>query len=46
MSPNGGPEFEDVCILDPTDASQWLLVAVVPSGREYVVYRRLYCGEG
>jgi len=42
VSPTGGPDFEDLSVLDPTDGGQWLLVAVSGSGTDYVVQRRLY----
>jgi len=45
ISPTGADNFEDLSVLDPTDTRQWLLLAVVRDGEDYVVYRRLYCGE-
>ena len=46
ISPTGGANFEDLTILDPTDPNQWLLVVIVPDGEDYIVYRRLYFGDG
>jgi len=42
ISPNGGRDFEDLTLLDPTDENQWLLVIVVPNGDDLLVYRKLY----
>ncbi len=42
ISPNGGDNFEDLTILDPTDPNQWLLVIEVPRDDGLVVYRRLF----
>ena len=44
ISPTGADNFEDLSVLDPTDERQWLLIAVVRDGEDYIVYRRLYCG--
>ena len=42
MSPTGGPNFEDVSMLDSTDPDQRLVVVMKRVGGSYVVYRRLY----
>ena len=42
ISPNGGDNFEDLAIHDPTDPNQWLLVASWFEGDTQKVYRRLY----
>ena len=43
VSPQGSASLEDLPILDPTDASQWLLmIAVKGKENRTVVYRRLY----
>jgi len=43
VSPQGSASLEDLPILDPTDASQWLLmIAVKGKENRIVVYRRLY----
>lgn len=44
-SPTGGPNFEDLCVLDPSDPAQWLVLAVERRDGDYFIYRRLYCGE-
>jgi len=46
MSPTGSPNFEDLPLLDPTDARQWLLVIAVPSDSNLLIYRKLYTGHG
>jgi len=45
ISPNGGADFEDLTILDPSDPTQWLLVVVNAEGDNYVVFRRLFQGD-
>lgn len=45
ISPTGGKDFEDLSLLDPSDADQWLLVVIVERGNELLVYRKLYTGE-
>lgn len=45
LSPTGGPDFDDLALLDPSDPRQWLLVVIVDSADDLVVYRRLYTGE-
>lgn len=45
ISPTGGNNFEDFALLDPTDAKQWLVVAMTKERGEMVMYRRLYIGE-
>ncbi|MDG1897305.1 MAG: hypothetical protein P8J37_20610 [Fuerstiella sp.] len=43
VSPQGSASLEDLPVLDPTDASQWLLmIAVKGKENRTVVYRRLY----
>jgi hypothetical protein len=42
VSPTGGPNFEDVSMLDSTDPAQRLLVVVKQVEGSYFVYRRLY----
>ena len=43
VSPQGSASLEDLPILDPTDANQWLLmVAVKGIANHTMVYRRLY----
>lgn len=44
-APTGGDRFEDLCVLDPTDDRQWLLIIVQPQGVDYQIYRRLYVLE-
>jgi hypothetical protein len=42
MSPNGGRDFEDLALLDPSDPDQWLLIIAVDRGDELELYRKLY----
>lgn len=42
VSPNGGPDLEDLALLDQTDPGQSLLVIAVDRGADLVLYRRLY----
>jgi hypothetical protein len=42
ISPNGGPDLEDLALLDQTDPRQSLLVIGVDKGSDLVLYRRLY----
>ncbi|MGQ0634571.1 MAG: hypothetical protein ACT4QC_08170 [Planctomycetaceae bacterium] len=42
VSPTGADSFEDLALVDPSDPSQWLLVAVVPRENEILVLRRLF----
>jgi hypothetical protein len=42
ISPNGGPDLEDLALLDQTDPRQSLLVIGVDHGSDLVLYRRLY----
>ena len=44
LSPTGGSALEDLSVLDPGDASQWLVVAVKRVGNNFIVCRRLYHG--
>ena len=39
--PSGGPHLDDMPILDASDANQILLIVVVPSGDDFVAYRKL-----
>ncbi len=45
ISPNGGTDFDDMALVDPSDPRQWLLIVMVDRGDELVVYRKLYTGE-
>ena len=40
-APTGGDRFEDMALLDPTDPREWLLVIVVPTPDETMIYRLL-----
>jgi hypothetical protein len=42
VSPNGGPDLEDLALLDQTDPRQSLLVIGVQNGSDLVLYRHLY----
>jgi len=42
VSPSGSENLEDAGVLDRQDPDEWLVAAVRRSGRNYVVYRRLY----
>lgn len=44
IAPTGGPNFEDLSILDSSDPNQWLLVILKPDadGEGVVMYRRLF----
>jgi hypothetical protein len=42
ISPNGGPDLEDLALLDQTDPRQSLLVIGLDHGSDLVLYRRLY----
>jgi hypothetical protein len=44
-APTGGDRFEDLCLLDPTNPKQSLLVIVQPVGLDFHIYRRLYVLE-
>ena len=44
ISPTGGPNFEDLTILDATAPDQKVLMIVMPRGDDWIVYRRLYHG--
>jgi hypothetical protein len=44
-SPTGGKDFEDMALVDPSDADQWLLVVAVERGNEVDLYRKLYTKE-
>ena len=45
LSPAGGKDFEDMALVDPSDADQWLLVVAVERGNEVDLYRKLYTKE-
>lgn len=45
IAPHGGDNFEDLAVLDPSNASEWLLVVVEPVSEDIRVYRRLYRTE-
>lgn len=45
VSPSGGNNYEDLSILDPTDARQWLVIVYVPGETEHTVYRKLLFSE-
>lgn len=40
-APKGGPDCDDVPLLDSSDVESWLLVVVVPEKEDFVVYRKL-----
>jgi hypothetical protein len=42
LAPTGGDRFDDMSLLDPTDARQWVLVVGAPTDEGLVVYRRRY----
>jgi hypothetical protein len=42
LAPTGGPNFEDLPLLDSSDESQWLLVIAVPRDDDLLIYRKLY----
>lgn len=44
ISPNGAPNFEDLALLDPDDAKQWMVVVVEERDEHVYVYRCLYRG--
>jgi hypothetical protein len=41
IAPAGGSGFEDLPILDPSDPTRSLLVAVIREGEDYFIYRKL-----
>ncbi|MBS0264865.1 MAG: hypothetical protein JSS02_23215 [Planctomycetes bacterium] len=41
-SPNGGRDFEDLSLADPSDPDQWLLVIGVADRDDVDIYRKLY----
>jgi len=45
ISPNGAGNFEDLAVLDDSDADRILLVVVKREGENLVIYRRLYGAE-
>ena len=45
MSPTWRGDFDDLAVVDPEDPDQLLLVAEIKVGKDYYVFRRLYCGE-
>jgi hypothetical protein len=44
ISPSGGPNFEDLCLLDGSDPDEWLVIVAERRGEDYCLYRRLYRG--
>jgi hypothetical protein len=46
IAPHGGDNFEDLTILDPSNADEWLLVIVLPNAEDIRIYRRLYHVSG
>lgn len=44
LSPSGGPLFEDLPILDPTDQSSYVLGVALRNDEQTFVYRKLYPG--
>jgi len=42
ISPNGGRDFDDLALVDPSDPEQWLLVIAVAQADDVDVYRKLY----
>ena len=44
-SPSGGKNYEDLSILDPSDANQWLVVIFVPGEEGDMVYRQFLIAE-
>jgi len=46
IAPHGGDNFEDLTILDPSNADEWLLVIVLPNAEDIRIYRRLYHASG
>ncbi len=45
VSPNGGPELDDLAISDSTDPRQAVLVIAVETESTLYVYRRVYSGS-
>ena len=41
IGPKGGPELDDLPVYDPSDSGHALLIVVVPTGDDFVVYRKL-----
>jgi hypothetical protein len=44
ISPSGGPNFEDLCLLDGSDPDEWMVIVAERRGEDYCLYRRLYRG--
>jgi hypothetical protein len=42
VAPTGGPDFEDLALLDTSRSEDILLVVIVPRGSDLLVFRRLY----
>jgi hypothetical protein len=45
LSPNGGPELDDLAIADSTDPDQTVLVIAVETNSTLHLYRRAYSGS-
>jgi hypothetical protein len=45
LSPNGGPELDDLALADATDAQQSVLVIAVETDSTLHLYRRVYSGR-
>jgi hypothetical protein len=45
LSPNGGPELDDLAVADSTDPGQSVLVIAVESESTLYLYRRVYSGS-
>lgn len=46
ISPTGGPNFEDLTVLDDENPKEYLLVCVVKRGGDVTIYRKLRIVEG
>ena len=45
IAPNGGDNFEDLSLLDPSNPKEWAIVVAVERGEDLLIYRKLYTGE-
>lgn len=45
VSPSGGPDLEDLSLIDSSDPRQLLLVIALKKGPDFLIYRRLFAGE-
>jgi len=45
VAPTGSGDFEDLSMLDPSDDTQWVVIAVQRQGDDYIICRRLYCSD-